>query len=112
MPLPLKQRKVAAIEYIVKRIKGNDSYDKMKSDNESGNYEKMYRREKPESDYKIGCKMAANEAMNAIKSNDSEAFERALRGFVSMLLDEREDEIEMMKRDEDDHEKKMRGEGY
>lgn len=112
MPLPIREKRAAAIEYIIKRIKGSDSYDNMKESNESGNYEKMYMREKPESDYTIGYKTAANEIMNAMKSNDQEAFEKGLRGFISMMLDEREDELELQKKDEDEHEKRMRGEGY
>lgn len=99
MPLPLKDRKIGAIEYVIKRIKGSDSYDKMKEHNESYGQEKLAMREKPEADYKTGMKMAVNEMMNAMQANDAEAFEKGLRGFVSMMIDAAEDEEELMSDD-------------
>ena len=76
MPLPIQKRKVASIEYIIKKLKGSDSYDNMKRHNEEGSNEKMYVRTEPESDYKTGMKMAVSEMMTAVESKDAEAFER------------------------------------
>jgi len=75
MPLPLKDRKIAAVEYVIKRMKGSDSYDKMKDENENGS-ERLMMREKPEEDYKTGMRIAVEEMMTAVKSNDSSAFEK------------------------------------
>ena len=100
MPLPLKDRKIAAVEYVIKKLKGSDSYDKMKDHNEYGSSEKMVMREEPESDYKIGMKQAVNEMMTAIESKDAEAFEKGLRGYISMMLDSHEDEKELMSKDD------------
>lgn len=101
MPLPLKDRKIGAIEYVIKRLKGSDSYDKMKDHNEHGyGQEKLMAREEPENDYKTGMKMAVNEMMTAMQSNDAEAFEKGLRGFVSMLIDANDDEKSMMEKED------------
>lgn len=101
MPLPLKDRKIGAVEYVIKRLKGSDSYDKMKDHNEQGmGREKMVMREKPEEDYRTGMKMAVNEMMNAVESKDAEAFEKGLRGFISMMLDSQKDEEELMSKDD------------
>lgn len=108
MPLPLKDRKIGAIEYVIKRIKGSDSYDKMKEHNEGGP-EKMVMREKPECDYKIGMKQSVQEMMGAVERKDAESFERSLRSFVSMMLDAHEDDKEMLKKDEMEHMKKGEG---
>ena len=94
MPLPIKDRKIGAIEYVIKRIKGSDNYDKMKDHNEYGS-EKMVKRDQPESDYRIGMKQAVNEMMDAVGNKDQEAFEKGLRAFVSMMVDNAMDEHNM-----------------
>lgn len=101
MPLPIKDRKIGAIEYVIKRIKGSDSYDNMKDHNEHGyGQEKMMMRDKPESDYKIGMTQAVNEMMDAAAQKDAQSFERGLRAFVSMMLDAHEDDKQMSLKDE------------
>jgi len=103
MPLPLKDRKVAAVEYVIKKIKGSDSYDKMKEYNESGEgVEKLMMRKKPEADYQIGMDQAVSEMMSAVKSNDSEAFKNGLKGFVSMMIEEYEAEESLAESQEKD----------
>lgn len=94
MPLPLKDRKIAAVEYVIKRMKGSDSYDRMKDHNEYGS-ERMTLRENPEDDYKTGMKLAVDEMMGAVERKDAEAFEKGLRGFISMMIDAHEDEKEL-----------------
>lgn len=96
MPLPLKDRKISAIEYVIKRIKGSDSYDRMKDHNEYGSSEKLMMREQPEADHKPGMKMAINDMMSAMKMDDHSAFEKGLRQFIEMMLDERKDDEELM----------------
>jgi hypothetical protein len=99
MPLPLKDRKIGAVEYILKKMKGSDSYDKMKDDNEYGS-EKLMMRSEPESDYQIGMKQAVSEMMSAVESKNAESFEKGLRGFISMMLDANEDEKKLEKENE------------
>ena len=101
MPLPLKDRKVSAIEYVIKRLKGSDSYDNMKHQNENGSSEKMVMRDKPEEDYSIGMKQAVDEMMGAFERKDSQAFEKGLRAFVSMMLDAKECEEELLEKDKE-----------
>lgn len=109
MPLPLKDRKIASIEYIIKRMKGGDDYDSMKSHNSGEGREQLSMREKPESDYKTGMKMAVDEMLGAVERKDSESFEKGLRSFISMMIDSNEDDKELLKKDEIEHLK--RGEG-
>ena len=108
MPLPLKDRKIGAVEYVIKRLKGSDDYDKMKHDNEHGS-EHMMMRDKPEADYKIGMEMAVDEMMSAFESKDKESFKKGLRSFISMMLDAHEEDKKMLKESEMEHIK--RGEG-
>lgn len=100
MPLPLKDRKVGAIEYVIKRLKGSDSYDNMKHENEYGS-EQLVKREEPESDYKIGMKSAVDEMMGAFERKDKESFEKGLRAFVSMMLECQENDEKMFKKSQD-----------
>ena len=98
MPLPLKQRKVGSIEYIIKKLKGSDSYDNMKEHNEAGP-EIMMKREDTENDYSIGMKQAVEEMMTSLESKDKQSFENGLRSYISMLLDAREDEEKLMNKE-------------
>jgi len=84
MPFPLRKRRTAAITYVMDRMKKNKSYDGMKEDNE---HSSMYAHKGAQSDYSTGYKMAAHELMNSIETKDVESLEKALKGFVSMMVD-------------------------
>ena len=87
MPLPLKDRQIGAVEYILKKMKGYE--------NDENSREELVMRQKPESDYKVGLKQAVDEMFTAFESKDKESFEKGLRGFVSMLVDIAVDEHNM-----------------
>lgn len=110
MPLPLKDRKIGAVEYVIKRLKGSDSYDRMKEHNEhSKGGEYMAAREDAEKDYSTACKIAVNEMLEAVETKNAQLLEKSLKAIISMMLDVREDEDEMQKQAEIEHLK--RGEG-
>lgn len=95
MPLPLKNRKVGTIEYIIKKMKGSDSYDKMKMDNESfGSTDHMMAKQGPDCDHSDGMRMCVDEMMNAVRSNDAQSFQKGLKNFVKLVMDAEEQEDE------------------
>lgn len=87
MPFPLRKRRTAAITYVMDRMKKNKSYDGMKDQNEKSEHSDMYAHKGTQSDYSTGYKMAVHELMNAAERKDAESFEKALSGFVSMMID-------------------------
>jgi len=88
MPLPLKDRKIGAVEYVIKRLKGSDSYDRMKDHNESAKgADHMQMRTKPEADYSEGLRQAVQELMQAAESKDASTFQSSLQNFVSMMVE-------------------------
>lgn len=99
MPLPLKDRKIGAIEYVMKRIKNSNSYEDLKSQNEQGP-ERMIKRDQPESDKSLGLKQSTQDVMSAIESKDLSSLETALRSFISMMIDEKEEEEELLTKDD------------
>lgn len=100
MPLPLKDRKIGAVEYVIKRMKGSDTYDNMKDHNEYGSGERLMLRDEPEADYQIGMKQAVSEMMEAVSAKDASSFEKGLRAFVSMMLDCNEDDKKLAEKNE------------
>ena len=99
MPLPInKDRRGSAVEFVIRKLKGSDSYENMKDQNEAGP-EKMVQRQEPENSYKMGMEHAVDEIMAAAERKDRSSFMKGLKAFVQMVLDEQEDEQEMMKQD-------------
>ncbi len=102
MPLPLKDRKIGAVEYVMKRMSGSDSYSRMKDHNESAKgADHMQMRTNPEADHSIGLKQAVHDLMQAAETKDAEAFQKSLQGFVSMMIDSALDEYNMYYHQED-----------
>jgi len=100
MPLPLKDRKIGAVEYVIKRLKGSDTYDRMKASNEQGP-ETMIMRDKPETDYQHGIKQSVNSILEAMQSKNATDLESSLRSFVKMVISSCEDDKELMEKDKD-----------
>lgn len=78
-----KQKGVVSI--IVKKMKGGDTYENMKSYNEGVNGASE------NNDYGPGYESAASEMMSAVEAKDVKAFKNALFSFVEMALCELEE---------------------
>lgn len=93
MPMPLDEKKRGLIVGLIsKKIKGSDSYDNLKSENES--YKEVQSKDGAEQDYNDGLEQAADEMIQAMQSKDVKSFKSSLKSFVQMCMDEMESEEE------------------
>lgn len=100
MPIPLKDRKAGIVSYVLKRVKGSNCYDKMKEDNEYGpTSHKLVAQTDEESDYKTGMKQSIEGLMSAVESKDAMSFEKHLKSFFNMMMEESEEDKKMMMED-------------
>lgn len=100
MPLPFKKDKRSAASYVIRRLKGSDSYENLKDHNElnAGKVEMGVRNE-PESNYDAGLDQAVDELMMASERKDVKMFKNALYSFVQMVIDKYEEEEDMFEED-------------
>lgn len=105
MPLPLKKRQVASVEYIIKRMKSPVKEDSSYDHSE----DVMMKKEGEQSDYEIAYNDCASEMVEAMHSKDAKTFKKCFMKMFSMLMDEYKDEEKLEKQAEIEHLK--RGEG-
>jgi hypothetical protein len=99
MPLPFKKDR-RAVSFVIKKLKGSDDYDNMKSHNESNaGKEMMAERQSPEKSYELGMDQAVDEMLMAFERKDSEGLKNSLKSFISLCMDCKEDEDELFDED-------------
>ncbi len=94
MPLPFSHKKGAVVSYIIKKMNGAESYDRLKEYNEESP-EHVLKAEKPQADMKPGYELAVQDMMQAVEQKDTLRFKSALKSFVKMCLQEEEANEEM-----------------
>lgn len=75
---------------IIKRLKGG-------MEDMSPSFESMERKSGAEQDSEAGYDQCCEDMMSAMKSGDKSRLKSALKSFVSMLMDEKEDDSEYPK---------------
>lgn len=78
--MPLDEKKKGSIAVLIsKKIKGSDSYENLKSDNENMKEEEY-----------DGLSAAAEEIIDSLNSKDPKSLKESLKSFIEMCLNEKE----------------------
>lgn len=85
-------RKKGVVALILKKMKGGDSYDSMKSDNEGLSEQMMHKpmHEGAEQDYNMGYDACCEEMLAGFEQKDPKRLKMGLKSFVKMMFNELE----------------------